>query len=622
MNKFIFWIITFVLALVVSCSQQKRYISYQVKEGETIRNIAERINVTPEELNRLNPDLRGSLSVNSVIIIPNPEYKKAISLIQKPADKSTISTDNNELKDDNNVVSDNSKIADSTQIIRTIYDYKTHTVQSGETVYRLTKLYDISKSELVELNPQFEKLKDDYLDVGQKLKIKVTERRIIYISREEDLKTYLTHTVQSKETVYGLTRFYNISKDDLIQLNPEYPEIINDKLKTGQILRVRNIEGQLNTGNNLIFTDTIASSDSDIKVAMLFPFRAKAYDTIPYDSIFDIKKNRRYAHLANIATDFYLGSEIAIDSLKNLGVNLNVSIFDTGDRNKSINKIIENDLLKDANVIIGPFYSEEAELVAEKTEIPLIFPLYSKKQNQFSSPEIIKSAPDKNTRSQFLADYLLTIYNGANIFIISDGKTVSERQTKKIAETLKKHDSVKEIHILKPENNYIKKERFIEKMKPDSHNWIIITSDNSVSVADTVNSMVVLPENITAQVFSIDKGNEYADINNNTLARIGFTYISDSYLDFDDLNLKKFFRKYKLINNDIPSEYAIRGFDITFDTLMRLASGKKLSETFQKGASIRLKNKFDFNKKIPGSFSNQGLFIIRYDSDLTLERIK
>ena len=628
MNKIKFFAFTLILVLLFSCSQQKRYISYKVKEGETIRDIAERINVKKTDLIRLNPDIGETPSTNSVIIIPNPEYQKKIPLIQESkTDTTTQQSESNEgsVTENNTETENTNQLPDSTQIVRTVFEYKTHTIQPGETVYRITKKYNISKNELIKLNPQFPRIKDNYFDVGQVIKVKVAEKKVFYVSREEDLKNHVTHEVKSKETVYGLTRFYNISKDDLIRLNPEYPEIIDDNLGIGQILRIRPIEEKLDTDEvSTMYLDSIVESNS-IKLALLLPFRAKEYDSVSYKDIFDKKKNKKSkgaARLANIVTDFYMGAEMAIDSLKKEGVNVDVSVFDTGNRGKNIKNILEQDKLDDVDVIIGPFYSKKAELIANDVNVPVVFPHFSKNQRDFSSSKIIKSAPDKEAHSKFLVNHLKSIYNGETIFIVGDNSEISNNQVKTILSGLKQHDSIQKIHVLKPEKGYIKKERFTKEMKVGVHNWVLLTSDKNAAVADAINSMVVLPEKITAQVFAIEKNSAYDEVDNNTLARIDFTYVTSNYSDYKAKSIKDFNKKYRSINKDIPSEYSFKGFDITYDILMRLASGDKLSETFKQGISLRLENKFNFTKKLFGSISNKGLYIVKYNRDLSLERLR
>ena len=55
---------------------------------------------------------------------------------------------------------------------------------------------------------------------------------------------------------------------------------------------------------------------------------------------------------------------------------------------------------------------------------------------------------------------------------------------------------------------------------------------------------------------------------------------------------------------------------------MRLASGDDLKETFKKGTSYRLESKFDFSRQLFSTSSNNGIYIIQYNPDLTLTRIK
>ncbi|MFY7670064.1 LysM peptidoglycan-binding domain-containing protein [Tenacibaculum sp. MEBiC06402] len=626
MSKIKFWAITCVLAILVSCSQQKRYISYKVQQGETMRDIAEKINVKTEDLERLNPDVGENPTANSTIIIPNPEFKKTLPIIQKTDKDKEVKTDTDtgtdtDIETPETDIDEVKDAPDSTQIVRTVYSYKFHTVQPGETVYRLTKTYNISKDELIKLNPEFPKIKDNLLSVGQKLKVKVAEKKVVYISREEDLKNHVTHTVQPKETVYSLTRFYNISKQQLIDLNPEFPEIENNALSIGQVLRIRPIEEKLTSDSFKIYTDTIAISEP-IKLAFLLPFKAKELDSLPEEDIFDEIKSNRSARVANMVTDFYLGAEMALDSITSMGIQVDVAVFDTGNRGSYVEQLIEEDKLGDRDAIIGPFYSDQVEKVADEAKNAVVFPHFSNNQDKFSSSNIVKSAPDKETHSAFLVEYLNEIYNGETIFIVSDGKKESDEQLEFIEKLFKKNDSITQIYTLKPEDGYIKKERFTDKMKPNVHNWVILTSDKESYLADAINSMVVLPEDVTAQVFSIDKTDAYEGIDNNILARIDFTFVTDNYYDDNDENLKSFVKKYKKRNRANPSEYAIRGFDLTYDVLIRLASGEDLTDTYKEGVSMRLVNKFDFKKKFLGTTNNRGLFIVKYTKDLFLERLK
>ncbi len=612
MKKLQFLILTGILTISISCGQQKRYVSYKVKDGETMSDIAERLDMDSQDLLRLNPDVGKNPSPNTVIVIPNPKIKNGNSSATSNDNGYAVIEEKEEITTDPQTEKEE-KEEETVFQTTVISGYETHTVEAGETVYRITKQYGISKDDLIELNPDHPELKDNKLSIGQVLNVKAIEKTVA-IDKKDVEDQYLTHTVQSKETVYGITRFYNISKEDLVRLNPEFPEIKDNQLSIGQLLKIK-LKEDVEKGETLSFYRDSIQDNASINLALLLPFRTEKYDTLSAKKIF---KNR----LANLVTDFYMGAEMAIDSLRNQGVNINTLVFDTGTKGKNVSSIIENDELENQDVIIGPFYSEKATKVAKATNGIVIFPHFSTKQNSLTASKIVKSSPDKELYTKFLTSYLKNVYKGENIFIVSDDSKDSKSIANSISSSLKKHDSISKVHILKPEKGYIKRERFTGKMNENQDNWVIIATEDNVVIKDALNSMIGLPDNMKVQVFTANKNKVYDNIDNNKLANINFTYVSDSYADESSDEVQAFYKKFKNINNTLPSSYAVKGFDVTYDVLMRLASGNKLSETFKEGVSLRVENKFDYHKKTFGSPENRGLFIVKYNPDLSLKRLK
>ena len=81
---------------------------------------------------------------------------------------------------------------------------------------------------------------------------------------------------------------------------------------------------------------------------------------------------------------------------------------------------------------------------------------------------------------------------------------------------------------------------------------------------------------------------------------------------------QKFEHSYRKINKIIPNQYAIRGFDVTFDTMLRLAQEKPFEETLDV-ATEQIESKFDYNKKVTSGYVNDGIYILYYDTDLTIK---
>lgn len=535
-----FFVFLCFLTFSVSCGQQKKYIQYTVKQGETMRTIAKKLDMKTKDLLRLNPDISRKPDANTVIIIPN---KKTV-VNKDDNDANTIETD----KDDN------------------------------------TKKDAIEKEEK----------EDDDVDELDELK-----------------KNFLVYEVKKGDTFYSLTRFYNVSQDSLVSLNPE----LSEGLKTGQIIKIKAIEKENDIDVATIYEDII-EEDVSLKVALLLPFLSKENDTLQAEELFTRSR------LANIVADFYLGAEIAIDSLKKQGVQIELSVYDTGRNSTKLDSITKAIDLKVNDVIIGPLYSEEASFLAKKVKRPIVFPVYSKNQHKFSSSNLIKTSPEKNIFREELVNFMKDSISNENIIVVGDGKQRSNLSSKVIKTALESHDSVAKVHLVQPKEGYIPRERFTKIFKPDTKNWIVLATDDKVIVSDAINSVNSLADSLQMRVFTYNKGRSFDKIDNLKLARLNFTYVSDEYVDEQSPLTRVFNKQYIRKNKALPSYYATKGFDITYDILMRLASGDKLKATFSKGASYRIESKFDYSSKLFGITENKGLFIVKYNKDLSLTRLK
>jgi LysM repeat protein len=97
--------------------------------------------------------------------------------------------------------------------------YYIHTVKPGETLYAISKAYNISQKEIAIENPGV----ISGLQIGQSLKIPVEPKlksEIDTSEQEEGTRVGKIHTVQAGETLYGISRMYTMSVEDIEQANP------------------------------------------------------------------------------------------------------------------------------------------------------------------------------------------------------------------------------------------------------------------------------------------------------------------------------------------------------------------------------------------------------------------
>ena len=70
----------------------------------------------------------------------------------------------------------------------------------------------------------------------------------------------------------------------------------------------------------------------------------------------------------------------------------------------------------------------------------------------------------------------------------------------------------------------------------------------------------------------------------------------------------------------LPNQFAKRGFDVVFDTLLRLQQEKLFAETYDETASEQIENRFNYVAVPDGGYVNKGVYILYYDTDLTIKQ--
>lgn len=131
-------------------------------------------------------------------------------------------------------------------------EYYTYKVRKSESVYGISKKLNIMKSEIFKYNPEAE-----YgIKKGQLLLFPVnsSDENVAYTYND---KGELTHLVKKHETLYRISKMYNVSIKDIVDLNPS----VVHGLKEGEIIRIKsNVSSDIQ--NNVDFADTKESDDN------------------------------------------------------------------------------------------------------------------------------------------------------------------------------------------------------------------------------------------------------------------------------------------------------------------------------------------------------------------------
>lgn len=150
----------------------KVYVLHQVEEGESVYSISSKYGARMRDIVAVSPEVKKGLTIGMIIKVP---YSGKKSVTNKK-------------------------------------EY--HIVKAGETLYGISRIYDVSVDQLVKWNI----LKSSVLDIGQKLLVSgsaISTQPAKIISEQGNQ----IHIVVQGEGLYGIARIYNITVNDIIKWN-------------------------------------------------------------------------------------------------------------------------------------------------------------------------------------------------------------------------------------------------------------------------------------------------------------------------------------------------------------------------------------------------------------------
>ncbi len=565
-------------AVVDSIQPTKKYI---IKPKETKWSIAHTNGITIDELQKLNPDLGEIIKVGDTLKLPIPETmnEEVEETVETPG-----------------------------------IEYIEYEVQPKETMFSLAKRFKLTYQQMTDLNPALK----DGLKSGMVLKLPKQKE---LMPKEVNAENFFFYEVKPKENFFRLTRKLNLTEEELKALNPS----LEDGLKAGMILKLPIDRADEFDVKNSVVVEKFNLIDS-IKVenksniVMMLPFKLKS---IEVDSVRQAKKILGKRNLHTVSLDFYSGALMALEAAKDFGLSIDVKVLDTENDKTTVSRLLSTTDFSDTQAVIGPLVPGNVELVADRLRgrnIPVISPLSNKKLKPHRN--VIQSVPTRELQQGHMIDFLEAKYDvqKTNIIVIADSLHLASQ--KKILETFPG------ANVVPPrKGNYIKADDVKELLIEDKENWVILETNNLglvTSATSVLNSFIdkkdygdleVELEGRNIKLFTTFKGDVYnnANISNEYLANLNFHYPSVDKPDFNK-NYMDFVRRYEAEYNMIPNREAARGYDVTFDVILRLAYEPDLYKvTTSIGETEYVENKFSYEQESFGGYYNKAMYIVCYD---------
>jgi LysM repeat protein len=604
-------------------------IIHEVQPKETFYSIEKKYGISDEALKAANPFLeKTGVQIGQKLVIP---AKGAASKNTAAAEKKT--------KD------------------KGPEKYVYHEVQAKETKYSIAKQYNTTVEDLEKRNPEIV----SGLPVGYRVTIKGTAPKTetaapAAASKPEEHKktaeskkavTYMEYQVKPKETFYSLGKVFHLSQEELLALNPSLSEGVKEGMvlkvpagyiapapivaqqqpaeKTTPAITEKAVEN--NGGGGIKIIDKVksetVSADPEIveltkkrgqsdrkKVVLLLPFNLAKLQSDTTGTAARLKTDK----FLNMTLDFYSGAMMAIDSAKALKLPIDVSVYDSQETKttSNISSLLAQNKLQEADAVVGPFYQNNAESTANSLRlynVPVISPLSKDAANPIDN--LYQTIPSSDVVRNTVFDYMRA--KNGNIVAVVDKKKES------VISYIKQNQKGVVFAAL-TETGGLDVANLKSLLLPNRMNYVVMETGNTAMIKTTIKALIDAQKTCQVQLVILEPNStlDTDEIDFNNLMKLKLMYPSVTR-DSDDQAVSIFKKEYKLKNKAYPNTYATRGFDVTFDTMMRLVQGKTYQETADLMTTQQVDNKFQFYKKEDGGHANKGVYILYYDSDLTIK---
>lgn len=624
------------------------FTSHRVRKRETLYGIAQRFRINEEEIKKYNPELYSSqLERNMTLKIPqyrrtktgqmtgNEEDLETYTVAPKEtrwsiANKYGITIDsmlilNPELSKTSNYLAVGQelklpRLPGSTVENQKTQLYLSYTVPPKMNFYQLEQKFGVKSDEIVRLNPEITEkggLKDGMV-------IRIPQVKLH--AGEVNTDNYNFYEVKPKQTVFSLTRKLGLTYKDLLELNPN----LGEGLKAGMVLKLpKDQKGDYDVRNALVLdkinlVDSINKGNRP-KLVFMFPFRLDKLNLGDKEEVADIIEKR---NSLKYSLGLYSGALIALDSIADLGVSVDVKTYDNQLSLAKTKEILQKENLNTISAIVGPLdlaSLKETAVRGQGNQVPVIAPIPA--ESDLSLSNVFYSYTSNGVLRERILDFAQEKYEGQNVVIIADSTHVVAKDS-----ILARFPDAKVTQVIEEEKNVgIKIDSLKARLSDEVENWVFVETDNFklvASVTSILNSFqnalldIAQPERdkLKMRMFTTNKGVAFENdvVSSTHLSNLSFTY--PSVYRIPESN--SFATRYEKRFGSLPDRYAVRGFDLTYDLLLKLAFKNNLMEASKYiGETEYSGNKFDYEKDFAQGYFNQASYIMTFE-DLRIKQVQ
>jgi LysM repeat protein/ABC-type branched-subunit amino acid transport system substrate-binding protein len=612
-----------------------RFFSYKVQRKETLYSISRKYGVSIENILTYNPGVT--------------ELKKGVT-IQIP--QWDGSKEKNE-PEDKQLESGRAKVT-------------YHVVSEGETFYSISRKYDLTTLSLMESNPDVTVIKP-----GMRLIIPVPLPDPG--PSDPEAKNFSYHKIQKGETLYSISRKYGVSADVLVELNPsleksckvgndiripksakagDTPSVTENDRNAGLTERKTASEERtisLRSGDCL--PDPPASREKQtIKVVMLLPLmisdnmaaNEELIESSKEPAIRSVDNQSDTLRAGSKAINslqfqgnsenflhFYEGALLAIDSLQQMGIKVDLEVWDTEQKASKVKNFISSGVLNNADLIVGPVYPNEQKEIGDfavKRKIPVISPLSPSDEQTKENEYFFQVNPSREYTSDKTNEYIVSAFKGANFVVLQTSNSGNEAETEvsRLKQQMEISNGKGNAATIRLCN--FRKDGYAslhEKMEKDKKNILVLSTNNEAEVSVVVSNMKNLSAEFDVTVIGNSRFPQFESIDPEHYHLGNLEFLTPYWPDPNIEVTRSFIRNFRAYYRTDPNQYSIQGYDVTFFFVKALSDfGSDFRKCIYNEKAGLVQGTYHFAKYPTGGYVNKGLSVIQYQPSFEIVRKK
>ena len=579
---------------------EKFYI-HIVKKGQTAYSISRAYNVKVTDIYKNNPGTEHGLKLDQELKIPFV----VSSVAKKPLLKDSLSADKN-----------------------FIY----HAVAKGETLYRITKEFNVNQDILIKYNPNL----TANLHPGDIIKIP-TQDQLISEKAKLLYPKVNEYKVRKRDTYYRLHKKFEVSQAQLEQLNPKLKE---EGLQKGMIILMPvglkkldtipvyvdiipdSVATQIDTSLvdssfAMIDCDSLSARNDTFHIALMIPFYSNLESEIRSSNVHYSKGAKSYKSFKFI--QFYEGFLLALDSIKQLGFHAEVYIYDTKGDAAETRKITQKPEFQSLDLVIGPLFHENVRIVLEAgkaNNIKVVSPFSRNQVLVANNPHLFKVAPSTESIIENSCQWVADSLPNSRIIVIHDGTKSELHAVNLMKKAFARHASngidTNDIFVYSYKNADSK--RAISNLSSNRNNLLINLSNNEAKISNFVRELSKKTKAYEIYLIGSELNwKRFKTLEVNYLVGLRLTQCTSHFVDPLDTAAQAFAIRFIDNYKTPPSAIAYNGFDISWYFMNALFYyGINFEACINKLDIHTMGTKFQFKQNGAGAYENTYLNMYQY----------